>query len=226
MDDPQIPPAELREALTGLVWTNRRLGGARALLLALEPYVAEWRPDEPLEVLDVGTGAADLPLALVELGHQLGRRVEVTAVDRSQVVVESAQRAVEDEPAVRVVRADALRLPFGARSFDVVTASLFLHHFDEAGVRELLGSFRTVARRAVVVNDLRRHVVPWLFIAALGRLLGRGRAYVHDGPLSVRRGFTPEELDRAARDAGAREVRVRRLWPYRLVLEIDARSTT
>ena len=136
----------------------------------------------------------------------------------------TARTAVTDEPAVHVVRADALRLPFGARSFDVVTASLFLHHFDDGAVRRLLGAFRTLARRAVVVNDLRRHVVPWLFIAAAGRVLRRGPAYVHDGPLSVRRGFTPDELERAARDAGAHGVRVRRLWPYRIVLEIDARS--
>ena len=37
MDDPRTPPDELREALAGLVWTNRRLGGARGLHVALVP---------------------------------------------------------------------------------------------------------------------------------------------------------------------------------------------
>ncbi len=224
MDDPRIPPDELRRALAGLVWTNRRLGGTRALLRALEPYVAESRPERPLEILDVGTGAADLPLAVVALGRRLGRRVEVTAVDRSPVVVSTARATVAGDPAVRVVCGDALRLPFAARSFDVVTASLFLHHFDDDAVRRLLAAFRALSRRAVIVNDLRRHVVPWLFIAAAGRVLRRGATYVHDGPLSVRRGFTPDELERAARRSGGRTVRVRRLWPYRIVLEIDARD--
>jgi len=222
MDDPRIPLDELRSALADLGWTNRCLGGTRALVTALGPYVVAAPPDLPFEVLDVGTGAADLPLALVALGRKLGRRVTVTAVDRSLHVVSIAVRTVAREPAVRVACADARRLPFGPRSFDAVTASLFLHHFDDAEATRLLAAFRRLARRVVIVNDLRRHVVPWAFIAAAARVLRRGATYVHDAPLSVRRGFTPGELERAARTAGARAARVRRSWPYRLVLEIDA----
>jgi len=224
MDDPHLALDELRAALAGLTWTNRRLGGTRALVTALEPYVAAAPPDRPFEVLDVGTGAADLPLELLALGRRLGRPLVITAIDRNPYVASIAAAAVAGSATIRVVCADAQRLPFGPRSFDVVTASLFLHHFDEGAATRLLAAFRGLARRAVIINDLRRHVVPWAFIAAAARLLRRGATYVHDAPLSVRRGFTPHELERAARAAGARATRVRRRWPYRLVLEIDATS--
>lgn len=222
MDDPRIEIADLHEALRGLVWTNRRLGGARALLEAIEPHFAAIPGSRTIEVLDVGTGAGDLPLALVALGKGLGRRVAVTAIDRSPAVAAFAARSVGSEPAVRVACADARRLPFAPRSFDLVTASLFLHHFEHRDVTQLLAAFRGLARHAVLVSDLRRHVVPWLFIALTARLLRLGETYTFDAPLSVRRGFTRGELADAARASGARGPRIRRRFPYRIVLEIDA----
>ena len=45
--------------------------------------------------------------------------------------VEIARRRTGSEPAIRVLRADAFDLPFDDDAFDVATASLFLHHFDE-----------------------------------------------------------------------------------------------
>lgn len=222
MDDPGIPPAELRAALADLRRTNRWLGGVRALGRALHPYLATAPADRPLEILDVGTGGADLPIALVHLARGLGRSVSVTAVDLRPQTASFAAEAVAGTHGVRIVCADARRLPFGPRSFDLVVASLFLHHFDDGDVARLLDVFRRLARRAVVVNDLRRHAVPWAFIAVTARLLRRGPTYVHDAPLSVRRGFTADELQAAARASGARGARVRLSWPFRLVLEIDA----
>ncbi len=177
-------------------------------------------------MLDVGTGSADLPLALVGYASALGRRVHVTAVDRDPAT--AAIAAERGGPRARRsdrVRRRASRLPFRPRSFDVVAASLFLHHFDaRRGRCGCSARSAALARRVVVVNDLRRHRVPWALHRGSWRaLLGRGPMFVHDAPLSVLRGFTADELRRAARAAGAAVARVRRRWPFRLVL--DARTT-
>jgi hypothetical protein len=54
-------------------------------------------------------------------------------------------------------------LPFPPESFDVVTASLFLHHFDAPEVAEVLRTLWAFTRRALAVNDLRRARIPYLF---------------------------------------------------------------
>ncbi len=220
MDRPDNSPAELEAALRDLRLVNRWLGGGRALLRALDPWLDAATDGRPLEVLDVGTGGADLPLAMVRHARARGRAIRITAVDRDPVTASIARRETAAYPDVRVLCADARELPFEPRSFDLVTASLFLHHFRAAEIVELLRGFRRLARRAVLVNDLRRHVVPWSFIRVVGRLTARSRMFLHDAPLSVLRGFTPGELREIVREAGIERAEVRRRWPYRLLLTL------
>jgi SAM-dependent methyltransferase len=141
-------------------------------------------------------------------------------MDRDRFAAEVAARRAGAHAEVRVVRADATRLPFRTGAFDLVTASMFLHHFDHVGMVRLLAEFRRLARIAVVVNDLRRHRLPWAFIALTAALTRRHPVFRHDAPLSVLRGFTDDELRAAARDAGVPEPRVERRWPFRLVMTL------
>ncbi|MFB3819312.1 MAG: methyltransferase type 11, partial [Candidatus Methylomirabilales bacterium] len=109
-------------------------------------------------------------------------------------------------------------LPYASGSLHLALASLLLHHLEgEAPVR-LLRELDRVSSRAAVVNDLRRG---WLPLAAtwLGlRLCSRDPLIRHDGPLSVRRAFTPAELLRLAGQAGWRAPRVTPRVPFRLAL--------
>ena len=91
--------AALDGALRDVRRVNRWLGGRRALRLALRPLLLDAPADRPFRVLDVGTGAADLPQAMVELGRRHGRRVEVTAVDLDPTTVQIAASRTRDEPA-------------------------------------------------------------------------------------------------------------------------------
>jgi SAM-dependent methyltransferase len=217
-------PRDVEEALRDIAWVNRRLGGARALLRAIHPYLPAGPDGSDIEILDVGTGGGDLAAAMVDLGRSRGRRVRVTAVDRDPVAAAFAAREVPE--GVRVVQADAAALPFPEKSFDLVTASLFLHHFRHPEAAALLSAFRRLARRAVVINELQRHRLPWAFIAVAARATRRSPMFVHDAALSVLRGFTETELRALARDAGAPEASVERSWPFRLLLVLppDLRS--
>jgi SAM-dependent methyltransferase len=222
MDRPGHGAETLRGALRDIGVVNRWLGGRRALLDALRPLMAATRGERPFEVLDVGTGGADLAIETVRLGWSLDRDVRVVAVDSDACTAGIAAEVTSRYPEIRVIAADGFRLPFAERSFDVVTASLFLHHFPHGQIVELLERFRAVARRAVVVNDLRRHRLPWAFILLAARVTARHAMFRHDAPLSVLRGFTPDELLTAAHEAGAERPLLRCRWPFRLALTVDA----
>jgi ubiquinone/menaquinone biosynthesis C-methylase UbiE len=201
--DEGVSERETLRSLGDLRFVNRWLGNRRALLRAVGPHLP---PGGTL--LDVGCGSGDVPAFLHDRlpGHPSAVGLDVKLVHLTAV-----------PPSVRPVVGDVRRLPFADGSFEVVTASLFLHHFDAPELPALLAGLHRLARRALVVNDLHRALVPWLFGRVTFPLLFRSRVSVEDGLLSIRRGFRPEELRAAFAAAGLSEVAIRRSWPYRLL---------
>jgi ubiquinone/menaquinone biosynthesis C-methylase UbiE len=201
-------PLDDRTALVGnlrdLARFNRRLGGAQltaAALDALAPGTA------PIAVLDVGTGGADIPLALIQRGRSAGRLVRVTGIDNRPEVLAAA--AIVDpritatgELALHV--GDARSLPYPEGAFDVVHASLLLHHLDPGAARAVLTEMGRVARLGVVVNDLVRGRLAWLGAWLLSHTTTRNRFTRYDAPLSVRRAYTVAEMTALLATAGLR----------------------
>jgi ubiquinone/menaquinone biosynthesis C-methylase UbiE len=201
--DEGVPEGEALKSLRDLKRVNRWLGGRRAIARALRPFLVPGA-----RLLDVGCGSADMP---GWLARRPPRPALVVGLDLKWLHVRQAPAAVH--PVVGDVRA----LPFAPLSFDVVTASLFLHHFDEEEAPEVLRRLFALARGALVVNDLHRARVPWLFGRAVFPLAFESRVSVEDGLLSIRRAFRPDELRDAFRRADLPGVEVRRSFPYRLI---------
>jgi len=218
MDRTDNEPADVVATLDDIRLVNRYLFGSKILVRAVRPFLSALREGETLSVLDVGTGGADLPLDLVQVARRMGRKIRIVAVDRDPVTLDYARGKTAGAPEIEIRGADAFELPFPPGSFDLVAASMFLHHFAHDDAVRLLAGFKALARRAVLINDLRRHVVSWTFIGLTSRMTRRHPMFVHDAALSVLRGFTKAELYAAARDAGSYDATVKRRLPYRLLL--------
>jgi len=216
---------DLEGALRDIGKVNRLLRGSRILIDALRPCLEKQQQGQTLTVLDVGTGGADLPIDLVNEARRMDRRVHVTAVEKDVVTAGYAKAQTQAYPEIEVTLADATRLPFPPQSFDVVIASLFLHHFGDAQAAQLLRDFRAIARRAVLINDLRRHLIPWAFIGVAAHVTGRHPMFRHDAPLSVLRGFTATELRNAAKEAGVPRVTLARRFPYRFLMTLPGSNS-
>ena len=68
----------------------------------------------------------------------------------------------------------------------------------------------------MIVNDLRRHFVAWAFARVVFPVFTDNPFTRNDGPLSVRRAYTPAELETLARDAGWQRIDVRTHPGYRM----------
>jgi SAM-dependent methyltransferase len=216
LDRLDASPAEVAGTLGDIARLNR-LGGTRALLRHVAPFLARYPSARPLRVLDVGTGGADVPLALVRWARRRGRDLRVVALDAQPAILRHAVRAAGGEPRVRVVAGDALESPIRPGSVDVAVCSLVLHHLPEPAVVALLGRLAELARLGFVVSDLHRGWLPWAAVWVVTRAISRNRLTRHDGPLSVRRAYTRAELARLAAHAGLPDVRWHRARPFRVV---------
>lgn len=202
MDDES--PDRTAPSLRDLVRINQLLGGHRVLRQALAQSV---RPDEAFTMLDVGAASGDAE-AIVRQHYP---RARVTSLDYRAHHMRAAlgQR----------VLGDAFQLPFRKHSFDIVYCGLFLHHFSEEQVTQLLRSFGATARRFIIANDLERHVLPFYFLPATRWLFHWHPITLHDGPISVQAGFSRVELQQLARNAELQNPAVQAYRPaFRLCL--------
>ncbi|CAN5718884.1 hypothetical protein BH24CHL5_BH24CHL5_13280 [soil metagenome] len=223
--DGPLDAAQLAGNLRDLTRVNRLLGGAelswRALRLALG---ASFRGHATL--LDVGTGAADIPRYLARRGTASGLTLHITATDvRSEIVDVARERSAGTARLSVDHAADMSQVPDD--SYDVVHASLLLHHLEPGPAGELLGEMGRVARRAVIVNDLDRARRWWLAAWLLSRIAPRHRYTRNDAPLPVRRAYRPNELSALAAGAGLREIgRLRDRLGHRYVLVLRPATRT
>lgn len=216
LDAPTLDAKVLREALRQIAGVNRWLGGARAVLKHLTPVL---EGTSVLSVLDVGTGAADIPIRIARGAASRGQRVSVVAMDSHPQVARFARAACAGQCDVSVAVGDGQRLPLRTGSVDVAISSLTLHHLtDEASVM-FVREMARVARRAIILNDLERHPLNYLGARALASTLWRRNRYTRDdGPLSVLRSFRANEMLRIGETAGLDSPAVFRSFPYRLVM--------
>jgi len=186
-----LPPEQARPNLADLIRINSRFGGhsvlKKLLLKAIDGHF-------PFTFLDIGSASGDTARLIGELYPGS----TVTSLDCNAVNIESA-------PYPKLL-ADAFHLPFSEESFDYVFCSLFLHHFTDEQVVGLLQSFYRVARKALLISDLERHLVPYLFLPATRPFFRWHFVSVHDGMISVRAAFRREELVNLFKRAGIANV--------------------
>lgn len=195
-------PALLAANLADIRRVNRLGGGSRVILRCLPDLLEAVPASETVTILDLGTGSADVPLAVADWLRRHGRPFRIVASDISDEVLAVAAANVGERPGIALRRLDALAtgLPDGA--FDLVLCSLTLHHLDhDDGVR-LLREMARVCRIGFVLNDVARGWAGYAVAWAASRVATRNPMTRHDMPLSVERAWTPGELRAMLAEAG------------------------
>lgn len=209
LDGPLNDPAALTANLRDLALLNRLTFGPR---LSSGAIAALGALGEATSVVDVGTGGADIPVALLAAAHRAGRPLTVAALDSRPEVLAAARAArpsLARVAGLELAVADGRSLPFPDGAFDVAHASLVLHHLERDEAVTFLREMARVARRGIVVNDLVRSRLAWAGAWVLVRALLMSRYTRHDGPLSIRRAWSRAEMVELLGAAGLEVVAVK-----------------
>jgi ubiquinone/menaquinone biosynthesis C-methylase UbiE len=191
---------------TGVAETYERVRAPITGAVAAD-LVALAEPAPGARVLDVGTGtgvAAEAAVAAAPAGFIVG-------VDRSVEMLVAGKRA---RPGLRSVAAEAIQLPFGDATFDVVLANFVLAEFKryETALFDLIRVLRPGGRLVASAwtldeDELSKRWVGLVEEAAGQEMVRSARAEAI--PWAERFGRAPS-LEQTLRDSGLRPVRVER----------------
>lgn len=212
-------PQEINQSLQDLRRINRLLGGHRVSLIALRRMIQEFSLPH-FSFLDVATGSADLPLAVARWARRANLTCSLVGIDWNARHLAFGRSERQRYPEIHLVQGSVDSLPFRPASFDFVNVSLFLHHLDDAKAMTFLQSLCSLARIAVIVNDLERHWIPYFFLKLTQPVFARSPITEFDGFASLLQAFTREELEHTAHAARFTHYQVRRRFPYRLSLVV------
>jgi 2-polyprenyl-3-methyl-5-hydroxy-6-metoxy-1,4-benzoquinol methylase len=214
MDDLSCSGVVVEQTLRELDVINRWLGGNRVTLEGIREMIPAGH-SSPLSIADLGCGSGDLLKRIAKLGRKLGIPMKLIGIDANPHIVEYARRHSTDYPEISFEVLNVLSSGFTERQFDIITGTLFFHHFDDDALVELLRQLRGQARVGLVINDIHRHPAAYHSIRLLTRSFSSSSMVRFDAPLSVRRAFTRTEWIRLLADSGISQYSLVWKWAFR-----------
>jgi SAM-dependent methyltransferase len=214
MDDPSVDFETWRACLVDLAKVNLMTLAYRPTLAFLDRIHdgGLWPQDRPLVILDVGSGYADTLRKIGRWAKARSLDVRLQALDLNPWSERAAER-VPGSAGIQFITEDLFHHQGGA---DVILSSLFTHHLSDMDVVRFLEWQEINARIGWFVNDLLRHPFSYYGFALLSRLMLWHRFVVHDGPVSIRRAFRPEDWTVLLAKAGVHQARIEGWFPFRL----------
>jgi len=216
LDDPRLEASAAEESYRFMCSVNRCWGGTAAVQRFLRGRCPR---GGSVKVLDLGSGSCDIPLAVTSRLNRDHRHVEFTCLEVNPIALAIARRSIDKSgnPFVRVLPVNIFDFE-PAETFDYAVGSMFFHHLSNDEIITLIKKLCVFVRHGVFINDLYRSAVNYaackLAVAAADPVVR------HDALLSIRRGFTPNELRYLLGRLRPYRVTVRRHWFYRITATV------
>ena len=218
LDLDEAPFEEVRDSLEDVRRVNKYLSGYKVLLYYVNYFLGKYHSNEVFTILDLATGSADQPIAVVDMARKQNIKIKIVALDINSKMLNYAFEETAAYPEIHLVQGDIHSLPFRENSFDLVINSLSLHHFSKNQAVNIIRIANLIARHGFIINDLNRSRVAHAFIYLLTRMLTKNRLTRYDAPVSVMNAFIPSEFTEMAEEAGVKYFQVNRHFPYRIGL--------
>lgn len=193
MDDFSIAGPILNDTLDKLATINKLLGGNAVILEGLKMLLKNQSKTKLITIIDLGCGGGDILRAIAKYGHKEGYNFKLVGVDANKNAADYAENLSRDYDNISFVHADVFSDEFKVLEYDIVLATLFLHHFKEEQLFGLLKYLTKTAKIGIVVSDLHRHRLAY-YLFKLISIPVKNKMINEDGLTSVLRGFKRKEL--------------------------------
>lgn len=214
IDDLNSDGPELRQTLRELKTINRLLGGNHVTTDGIKKLLKAKRLHKAT-IADVGCGGGDMIRVMENWSKKENIEAEFIGIDANPNTIKMAEINLKDLSNVTFETANVFDTESQQEQLDIITCTLFTHHFTDAELVQMFQSFRKKAKIGLVINDLHRHPLAYYSIKILTKLFSQSRLVKNDAPLSVLRSFYKTEISSLLLEAGWKNIKITWHWAFR-----------
>jgi len=190
MDDADCSTEHLYRTLRQFVSINRTVGR--------NGWVVKKIINSPigkhLHIVDCGCGGGDFARFIVRQCQKKALSVRIDAIDADKRTIAFARENSSSYPQIHYHCANALAVGNWAHEQSYVTANHFLHHLSWSDIELFFAAVARSKAAALLATDLARSRAAFAGFWLLSAVAWRNSFARADGLISIRRGFTPGEL--------------------------------
>lgn len=216
MDSEDIPSSLLHKNLRELDILNRHMGGHATSMQGIKQLIIDRQ--RIYHIADLGCGSGDVLKYIADWARLNSYNVQLTGVDKNPDAIDYLAHNCSAYPEIKGVVSDYKDFLKAAKDIDIVHCALFCHHLQRNELIELFSGLKQYTRLGFVINDLQRNPMAYYGVWVMTRLLNGSALSRHDGPLSVLRAFTRNELQELLQAAGIKKYLIRWRWAFRYLV--------
>lgn len=215
IDDLELDNDALRQNLEELALINKYLGGNQVTVSGLKKLIANSNHQSQLTIADLGCGGGDMLMVMANWAKKKGIKSQFIGIDANDFMIDFAKKRTANYPDISYLHENIFSEEFKEKSFDIITMTLFCHHFDDESLVKIFKQFKKQSRIGIVINDIHRHWFAYHSIAWITKLFLKSYLVKNDAKLSVWRAFRRSDLEKIIQKAGFTKYSIRWKWAFR-----------
>ena len=216
IDDLDLDNDALRQNLEELAIINKYLGGNQVTISGLETVFNNLTTQQATyKIADLGCGGGDMLMVIAKWAKHKQIKAELIGIDANDFMIKFATKRTVQFPEIQYLYQNIFSEEFQQHSFDIVTMTLFCHHFDNESLIQLFKQLKQQSRLAIVINDIHRHWFAYHSIAWITKLFLKSYLVKNDAKLSVWRAFRKSDLETIIQQAGFTNYSIKWKWAFR-----------
>jgi 2-polyprenyl-3-methyl-5-hydroxy-6-metoxy-1,4-benzoquinol methylase len=215
MDDLNMEGEELASTLFQIANVNKWLGGIAVVLDGLKKILKSHDKKDLIKIADFGCGGGEILREIAIWARKKNYKVELVGYDANAFTMEYASEQAKSFPEIRFEKLNIFEFKAKENEFDITICSLFLHHFNEEEIAQIIGKLYTSSSKAVLINDLQRSALAYYLFKFVTFTLNASKMVRNDGLLSIRKSFRKNELKSIAEIALVKNYSISWKWAFR-----------
>lgn len=195
MDDTTFRGAEMKSLLKDLELVNKWLGGNKITINGIKKLLKGHPQQNSIIIVDIGCGDGELLRKCAEFGRKSNNNFELIGIDFNENILDIARQKSIGYSNIEFRKVDVFLEENLIPNCDIALCTLFLHHFSDTKIEQLLKIILEKSSIGVIVNDLHRNKMAFNLFKMFSKLFLTSKTAAHDGLISITKGFKKNELE-------------------------------